>query len=191
LTMISAEDEIAVKNLVAAFDNEMTAHARYKAFAVRADEEGLPGIASLFRASACAEQVHAVNHSRVIRHMGGDAVSSAQPGPIRTTLENLALAEANEQTEINSLYPVFINQVSSHLDTRLVRTFTWALESEKSHARLHGSALALLQTGRIDSWISAVQSFYVCSVCGYTAEKREADYCPVCNFPWERFQTVS
>ncbi|HET7103335.1 MAG TPA: ferritin family protein, partial [Terracidiphilus sp.] len=70
--MVSAEDEVAVKNLVAAFDNEMSAHARNLAFAGKADEEGLGGIASLFRASARAEQIHADNHARVIRHMGGD-----------------------------------------------------------------------------------------------------------------------
>ena len=189
--MISAEDEIAVKNLVAAYDNEMAAHARYKSFASQADEEGLAGIASLFRAAARAEQIHAVNHARVIRHMGGDAAAAPHSSPVRTTLENLTVSQTDEQTEIDALYPAFLRQVSTHLDTRVERTLNWAMESEKSHAGLFSDAVQALQSGQTGSWISAAQSFQVCSTCGYTAHAREADYCPVCGFPWERFLMVS
>lgn len=188
--MVSAEDEVAVNNLVAAFDNEMSAHARYLAFAGKADEEGLGGIASLFRASARAEQIHADNHARVIRHMGGDIDATPQSAEVRTTLENLSSAESFGQVEINSLYPTFIRQVSSHLDTRVERTLTLAVESEKSHLRLHSSARSLLEAGKTSSWIGTAQGFQVCSVCGYIAETREGDSCPVCNFPWERFIVV-
>jgi rubrerythrin len=189
--MISAEDEVAVKNLLAAYDNEMATHARYKAFASKADEEGLTGIASLFRASARAEQIHAFNHARVIRHMGGDAEARPHQVTVGSTLENLTSAESNEKTEIDALYPAFIRQVSAHLDTRVERTLNWAMESEKSHARLFTDAVQFLQENKTDSWIAASQSFQVCAMCGYMAHAREAEYCPVCNFPWERFHIVS
>ena len=70
--MVAAENESAVSDLVAAYEGELNAHVRYKAYAVRAEAEGMNGAASLFRAAARAEQIHAGNHARVIRHMGGD-----------------------------------------------------------------------------------------------------------------------
>ncbi len=71
--MVAAENENAVGNLLAAYEGELNAHIRYKAYAARAEAEGMNGAASLFRAAARAEQIHAGNHARVIRHMGGEA----------------------------------------------------------------------------------------------------------------------
>lgn len=68
--MVATENETAVSNLLAAYESELNAHARYKAYAVKAEAEGMLGAASLFRAAARAEQIHAGNHARVIRHMG-------------------------------------------------------------------------------------------------------------------------
>lgn len=68
--MVAAENENAVSNLLLAYENEVNAHARYQAFASRAEAEGMNGAASLFRAAARAEQIHASNHARVIRHIG-------------------------------------------------------------------------------------------------------------------------
>ena len=32
--------------------------------------------------------------------------------------------------------------------------------------------------------------FHVCTLCGYTAKKQEADNCPACNFVWDRFERI-
>ncbi|HWT65124.1 MAG TPA: ferritin family protein, partial [Terracidiphilus sp.] len=55
--------EPTVKNLKAAYQGEMNARALYIAFAAQADEDGYCGIASLFRAAARAEQIHAHNQA--------------------------------------------------------------------------------------------------------------------------------
>ena len=68
---IAAENAVTVQNLMAAFEGESNAHAKYTAFADKADSEGLLGAASLFRAAARAEQIHAANHARVISILGG------------------------------------------------------------------------------------------------------------------------
>ncbi len=52
------------ENLIAAFNGESQASQRYLAFAKKADQEGYPQIARLFRAAAAAESVHAGNHLR-------------------------------------------------------------------------------------------------------------------------------
>ena len=58
-------------NLETAFNGESNAQARYLAFAKKADADGLPPVASLFRAAARAEEIHAANHAKVIRALGG------------------------------------------------------------------------------------------------------------------------
>ena len=49
--MIATENESAVSNLLAAYEGELNAYARYKAYASRAEAEGMNGAASLFRAA--------------------------------------------------------------------------------------------------------------------------------------------
>ena len=104
--MIAAENESAVGNLLAAYEGEVNSHVRYKAYAVKAEAEGMNGAASLFRAAARAEQIHASNHARVIRQMGGEAQANILPFRVKSTLENLKVALRGEQHEIDSLYPI-------------------------------------------------------------------------------------
>ena len=88
----------------------MNANARYKAFARKAEVERLPGAASLFRAAARAEQIHANNHARVIRHLGGEAKAPIHPVHVQSTLKNLKAALSGVLREIDSLYPAFLNE---------------------------------------------------------------------------------
>jgi rubrerythrin len=188
---ISAENAVTVQNLLSAFEGESNAHAKYTAFAVKADGDGLHGAASLFRAAARAEQIHAANHARVIKQLGGEATCEIHAVEVKTTLENLKAALGGEQYEIDAMYPGFLEEATARKNTAAIRTFTGALEAEKTHARLYGEAIALLVGGKKDSWIGAARDFYVCPVCGYTSEtEEEHERCPVCNCPWERFEII-
>ena len=186
--MLATDTESGVSNLLAAYESEITAHARYKAYAARAEAEGYYGAASLFRAAARAEQIHASNHARVIRHMGGEARAEIQPFRVKSTLENLKAALGGEQREIDDLYPAFLVNAAANLDTTAMRSFHWAIESEKTHARLYEEAVATLEGGI--GWTQEQLDFYVCKLCGYTAKTQEADNCPACNFDWQRFEVV-
>jgi len=188
---IAAENTTTVQNLLAAFEGESNAHAKYTAFAVKADADGLHGAASLFRAAARAEQIHAGNHARVIKQLGGEAACTIHAVEVKTTLENLKTALGGEQYEIDTMYPGFLAEATERGNKAAIRTFHGALEAEKTHARLYGEAVALLQGGKKDSWIGAVREFYVCPVCGYTSEtEEEHERCPVCNCPWEKFEII-
>jgi rubrerythrin len=57
-------------NLQAAFAGESQANRKYLAFAAKADAEGFPQIARLFRAAAAAETVHALAHFRAMKGAG-------------------------------------------------------------------------------------------------------------------------
>ena len=94
---IAAGNATTVQNLLAAFEGESNAHAKYTAFAVKADADGLHGAASLFRAAARAEQIHAANHARVIKQLGGEAKCDIHAVEVKATLENLKAALGGEQ----------------------------------------------------------------------------------------------
>jgi rubrerythrin len=188
---IIAENAITVQNLLTAYEGESNAHAKYTAFAVQADADGLHGAASLFRGAARAEQIHAANHARVIKQLGGEAKCTIHEVEVKTTLENLKVALAGERYEIDTMYPGFLEEATERKNTAAIRTFTGALEAEKTHARLYGEAIALLAGGKKDSWIGTARDFYVCPVCGYTSEtEEEHERCPVCKCPWERFEII-
>jgi rubrerythrin len=83
------------ENLKEAFSGESQASMRYMAFAEKADSEGFPGAAKLFRAAARAEAVHALNH---LRAMNG----------IKGTRENLEAAVDGESFEFKEMYPAMV-----------------------------------------------------------------------------------
>jgi rubrerythrin len=187
----AAQTTVTVQNLLVAFEGESNAHAKYTAFAVKADADGLHGAASLFRAAGRAEQIHAANHARVIKQLGGEARCEIHAVEVKTTLENLKAALGGEQYEIDTMYPGFLEEATEHKNTAAIRTFTGAMEAEKTHARLYGEAIALLVGGKKDTWISETRDFYVCPICGYTSEtEEEHERCPVCHCPWERFEII-
>lgn len=186
-----AENTPTVVNLLAAFEGESNAHARYVAFASQANLEGWHGAASLFCAAAFAEQVHANNHARVIKQMGGEAHCVIHPVEIKTTIENLKTALAGEQHEIDTMYPEFINEATASANSPALRSFKWAMEAEKSHAALYREAITLVGAADKTSWLSAPRNFYVCAVCGYTSDTpEEHEYCPVCNLAWGKFEVI-
>jgi rubrerythrin len=191
MSAIAAENTITVQNLLAAFEGESNAHAKYTAFAAKADDEGFHGAASLFRAAARAEQIHATNHSRVLHQLGSRSECEIHKVEVKSTLENLKAALNGEQYEIDTMYPGFLAEATERANKAAMRTFHGALEAEKTHARLYSEAIALVVSGKTDTWIGEARDFYVCPVCGYTSEtEEEHERCPVCNCPWEKFEII-
>src|SRR5512140_22677 len=92
-------------NLQTAFNGESNARARYLAFAVQADQEGHGPVASLFRAAARAEQIHAANHAAVIKKLGAEPVANIETPVVKSTRENLAAAIEGEVYERDVMYP--------------------------------------------------------------------------------------
>src|SRR5512138_26663 len=82
-------------NLMAAFAGESQANRKYLAFAKKAEQDGFPQVAKLFRAAAEAETVHAHAHLRAL-------------AGVKDTKENVKAAIAGEHHEFTSMYPEFI-----------------------------------------------------------------------------------
>jgi rubrerythrin len=172
-------------NLQVAFDGESNAHAKYLAFARKADAEGYGRVAVLFRAAARAEQIHAGNHATVIRRLGAEPRAEVRAAEVRGTRENLQAAIAGETHEYETMYAGFLVQARADGDAAAERTFRFASEAEKEHARLYAEALA-----HLDDWRVAAP-FYVCPVCGWTVTAVDFARCPVCSTKDERFEKVA
>ncbi len=161
-------------NLQAAFAGESQANRKYLAFAKKADEDGLPQIARLFRAAAEAETVHAHAHLRV---MGG----------IQGTVENLKEAIEGEREEFREMYPAFLAEAQEEGMKPAVFSFKNALAVEEIHHGLYSQALEAVQAG---GDLPTTQ-IYVCPVCGNTVEGGIPETCPVCNVPGSRFTEIA
>ena len=111
------------KNLQDAFAGESQANRKYLAFAKKAEEEGHPQIAKLFRAAADAETIHAFNH---LRELGG----------IRGTKENLQEAISGETYEFKTMYPQMIQDAEAEGNKRALMSFNFANAVEQIHAEL-------------------------------------------------------
>jgi rubrerythrin len=191
MSELIAERTATIANLLAAYEGESNAHAKDDFFAAKADSEGWAGAASLFRAAARAEQIHALNHARVIKQLGGHAHCEIYAVDVKSTLENLKVALAGEQYEVETMYPGFISEANGSEVALAKRSFTWAMEAEKTHAALYEEAIELVAKHLRDSWAGLARDFYVCAACGFTTmTEEEQGRCPVCNLPWDKFEVI-
>jgi len=103
-------------NLKEAFAGESQANQKYRAFAKKAEQEGLPNIARLFRTTAEAERIHAEGELRAIDGIG-------------STTENLQVAIDGETYEYTEMYPPMLKQAEADAH-KAKRIFAYAVKSE-------------------------------------------------------------
>ncbi len=161
-------------NLQAAFAGESQANRKYLAFAKKADADGLPQVAKLFRAAAEAETVHAHAHLRAL-------------SGVKTTTENLEAAIEGEGYEYREMYPPFLAEAQAEGNKAAEISFKNALAVEEVHHGLYSKALEAVKAGN-DLPATAI---YVCPVCGNTVEGAAPDTCPVCSVPGEKFIQIA
>ncbi len=162
------------ENLQAAFAGESQANRKYLAFARKAEADGYPQVARLFRAVAEAETVHAHAHFRV---MGG----------IKDTAANLQTAIDGEGYEFREMYPQFVAEAEAEGNRPARGTFKNALAVEETHHGLYTEALKAVQAGKD----LPETKIFVCPVCGHTVLGEAPDRCPVCRAPKARFFEVT
>ena len=172
-------------NLQAAFDSESNAHLRYLAFAERADEEGYGEIASLFRATAAAESIHARNHAAVMEHMGVTPRRKLYSIEVRSTRKNLLATIESQKQERDVLYPEFLESAREESAESATRSFTSALEVEAVQAVLYQDAL-----DNLDKRKGRCHTYYVCPDCGNTLGRLSIAKCLICGHPKGGFLTL-
>ncbi|RPH35339.1 MAG: rubrerythrin family protein [Planctomycetota bacterium] len=160
------------KNLKAAFAGESQANRKYLAFAKKAEADGFPNVARLFRTAAEAETIHAHGHLEAL-------------GGIRSTAENLAEAVGGETYEYREMYPPMVKTAGEEKH-RARRMFGWALRAEEVHAKLYAAALEAVKAGKDIS----ETTFFLCPMCGHIEAGGAPDRCPICGALQDEFVQV-
>jgi rubrerythrin len=125
-------------NLKAAFAGESQANRRYLYFAQKADVEGYPDIAALFRSVAEGETGHAFGHFDFLREVGDPATGE----PVGPTEDNLRSAIAGETYEYTEMYPGFSKTAREEGFEEIAEWLETLARAEKSHAGRFTEGLA-------------------------------------------------
>ncbi|MEM3423030.1 MAG: rubrerythrin family protein [Nitrososphaeria archaeon] len=159
------------KNLNEGFAGESMAHMGYLIFSEVAEKEGFTNVARLFKAIAYAEYVHAKNHLNAL-------------GKVKKSKENLDTAIEGETYEVEEMYPAFKAVAELQKENLALRSFDWAYNAEKIHAKMYEKAKASVENG-VDA---EIREIYICPLCGYTVEGEPPEKCPICGARKDAFK---
>jgi len=160
------------KNLSLAFAAESKASVRNDVFAKKADRDGYPQIARLFRAVSNAESVHAHRYLLLLR------------GKIGSTEENLEAAFQNEIKANVDEYPKLMKDASEEGKKNILKAFSQSRDVESLHAELYKKAMN-------DMLADRETEYSVCQVCGYISEDEAPEKCPICGAVKGKFNPIS
>ncbi|MCX8118049.1 MAG: rubrerythrin family protein [Desulfobacterota bacterium] len=149
------------------YEAEAKAALRLKVFAKKADQEGLPQMAKLFRVIAFSEEIHGERALRMLRE-------------IKDTESNLKESFQSETGIAGVAYENFIALAENAGDTASATIFSQARDVEEGHAKLYKMAINHLIGER-------ETTYYVCQVCGFVADGHCPETCPVCSAPKDQF----
>jgi rubrerythrin len=117
-------------NLKEAFAGESQANRRYLYFAQKADIEGYPDVAALFRSVAEGETGHAFGHFDFLVEAGDPVTGEA----VGSTEDNLRSAIAGETYEYTEMYPGFARTAREEGFDEIAEWLETLARAEKSHA---------------------------------------------------------
>jgi rubrerythrin len=125
------------QNLKDAFAGESQANRRYLYFANKADIEGQPEVAALFRNTAEGETGHAHGHLDYLAAVGDPATGL----PIGSSANNLKSAVAGETHEYTDMYPGMAKSAREEGFDEIADWFETLAKAERSHANKFAKAL--------------------------------------------------
>ena len=154
-----------------AYTGEAKAALRLKVYADKAEKEGYPQMAKLFRVIALSEEIHGIRALRLLKE-------------IKSTEENLAASFESETKVAGVAYDQFIKQAEADGNKAAALHFSQSRDVEEIHAKLYKEAMTHFMEER-------ETTYYVCKVCGYVADGILPDECPVCSAKKEQFIHVA
>lgn len=151
------------------YTGEAKAALRLKIYAKKAEDEGFPQIAKLFRVISFSEEIHGERALRMLREIKG-------------TEDNLKASFESETKVAGVAYNEFIKIANEQNDNASAIIFTQSRDVEEGHSKLYKEAMTHLMEDRDTT-------YYVCKVCGYVSDGILPEQCPVCGADKEHFQT--
>ena len=159
------------ENLKEAFAGESQASQKYRVFAKKAERDGFPNVAKLFRTASAAEKIHAEGHLKAMDGVG-------------STADNLQAAIEGETYEFTEMYPPMIEQAETD-GHKAKRMFKYAVGAEEVHAKIYKMALEAVQKGE-----DFAEEFFLCPVCGHIELGAPPENCPICGAKGKVFLQV-
>jgi rubrerythrin len=156
--------------LAKAFSEQSKAAARNAAYALKAEQDGHPQLARLFRAVSNAESVHARRFLLLMR------------GKIGSTEENLEAALESELKAEKEYYPPMV-EASKNASKAVKKAFGQSMTTDGEHAKLY-------QEAKEDMLKKSDAVYFVCQICGHIHRDQIPDNCPVCEAVPGRFRQV-
>jgi rubrerythrin len=165
-------------NLRSAYGGESQARTRYDIWGDKAEKEGFPVVARLFRATAQAERIHATLHFNAMKDVAGDfSVTSDAGFGLADTATNLQGAINGEVFEYTQMYPAYIAVAEMQEEEAALKAMRYAIEAEKVHAERFGVAREAVLDGKdLDA-----EKILLCPVCGYVTFDGDEESCPICS----------
>lgn len=158
-----------------AYNTEMETAHKYDLFAQKADEEGYPGAANLFRAAARAERVHATRLEKAMKERGIPIPEVSDTAPkIDGTADNLRSSASQELSERDVMYKEALAAAKDARDDALYAVFDQTRDVEVEHANLMSAAARQMNAMKEN------KPYYVCDECGYTSDL-ELPLCALCR----------
>jgi len=151
-----------------AYTGEAKAVLRLKVYAEKAEQEGYPQIAKLFRVIACSEAIHGTRALRLLKE-------------IKTTEENLAASFESEERVAEVAYGEFVRRAEAEGNPAAILHFSQSRDVEETHAKLYKEAMNHMLEER-------ETTYHVCKVCGYVADGILPEVCPVCGAKGDQFK---
>jgi rubrerythrin len=151
-----------------AYTGESKASLRLKVYAEKAEADGYPQIAKLFRVIARSEEIHGARALRALHE-------------VKTTEENLAESFQAERGVAEVAYADFVRRAEQEGNRTSAILFAQSKDVEETHAKLYKEAMNHLMEER-------ETDYYVCLVCGYVADGIRPEICPVCGAKEDQFR---
>ncbi|MCD6570892.1 MAG: rubrerythrin family protein [Deltaproteobacteria bacterium] len=150
-----------------AYTGEAKAALRLKLFADKAEREGYPQIAKLFRVISFSEELHGTRALRMLKE-------------IKDTQTNLSSSFESETKVAGVAYNKFIKLAEEEGNKAASMYFSQSRDVEEVHAKLYKEAM--------DHMLEEKETtYYVCKVCGYVSDGILLEECPVCGVKKDQF----
>ncbi len=160
-----------VDNLMKMFTSGSESCVRYMAFAEKADKEGHPNVATIFRAVAKAKMFHALSHFRAANL-------------VESTVENLKQALEEESYDYENAYPSMVQDAVADDALKARHSLEYGMSIGPVISKLITKAIGTLGTDEKGA-------YYVCPVCGNIEFGQPPDKCPFCGVDANDFVEVS
>jgi rubrerythrin len=177
----------SLSSLKTTIEGEITANAKYLAYAQQARQDSMYQIAALFDAAAIAEKAHADRQITMLLTLGGSFSKFDPQYAAFSIKDNLQDAIEIENYEAMDMYPGFIIISKEEGLEDITESFEWALQAEEKHRDFFKLAIASLD----DPDIILPSAYMVCPRCGNTMDA--SDYnkpCDICENDASKFVRV-